>query len=93
MNTAHRYLHSPGAALDYGLQWSGWLAAGETITASGWAVTSPLALTGPMIAGSTTSTFVSGSSVVGSEYILTNTITTSSGRTDSRSLRLLCAVR
>lgn len=93
MATPSRYTHAPGADLDYGLTWAAWLAAGETIVSSTWSISGGLTLDGQQIAGPITSTFVSGASVAGNTYTLVNTIVTSEGRADSRSLLLVCAVR
>lgn len=87
MNNTREYEHSPLAKLDYGFNWSSWLVSGETITVSDWTVDVGLTPTTPQINGATTSVFVEGG-VVGGNYNLTNTITTSAGRRDSRTLKI-----
>lgn len=86
--------HSQGATLDYGFNWSskGWLQQDESITNSTWEATSGITLSQQQITGGITSTFVSGG-VSGKEYDLVNTITTSMGRTDTRTMKLFCKNR
>ncbi len=79
----------PDAVLDYTLDWSAdYLASGETISTSSWAVT-PTGLTIDSDSNDTTTTtvFVSGGTR-GKIYRLTNTITTSESRTEQRSLTI-----
>lgn len=90
--TKMEYDHSPLAKLDYGFNWTSWLAAGETITSSVWAVDVALTKSGEQNVSGVTSVFVEGGEV-GKQYLLTNTITTSVGRKDSRIIKLFCKVR
>lgn len=95
-NEQVQFDHSPGADLDYGFDWreNGWLETGETVTHSSWSV-QPLGITlsRPQIFQDViTSVFAAGGSTA-RQYVLTNTITTSRGRTDSRTIRLNCKVR
>lgn len=79
--------HAPNAKLDYGFDWTAWLASDETISTSSWD-TGVLTSSSPQITGNKiTSVFVEGG-VVGGNYNLTNTITTSTGRRDSRTLKI-----
>ena len=86
------YEHSPLAKLDYGFNWSTWLGAAETITVSNWEVTTGMVMTTPQVASGVTSVFLEGG-VVGTAYYLKNTITTSAGRVDSRTVKILCKNR
>jgi hypothetical protein len=88
------FIHSPNANLDYGFNWlsCGWLESGETITTSVWTATIGIAISNEQNTGSVTSAFFSGG-VVNSVYKLTNTITTSKNRTDSRQITLVCSAR
>ena len=83
--------HAPNAKLDYGFDWTAWLASGETVSVSSW-TTDTLTNTSPQNTGTVTSLFVEGG-VVGTSYKLVNTITTSVGRVDSRTIRLSCKNR
>lgn len=92
MNNSREYDHSPLAKLDYGFNWSSWLASGETITVSNWTVDEGMTKSSEQINGTTTSVFIEGG-VVGNNYKIVNTITTSVGRIDSRTIRLSCKNR
>jgi len=83
--------HAPNAKLDYGFDWTAWLASDETISTSTW-TTDVLTSSSPQITGKVTSVFVEGG-VVGTSYKIVNTITTSVGRIDSRTIRLSCKNR
>lgn len=96
MTEQAQYDHAPGADLDYGFDWktNGWLEPDETIASSTWSVQpAGITLSRLQIAeGNITSVFAAGGTN-GRQYVLTNTITTSEGRTDSRTIRLHCRPR
>jgi hypothetical protein len=84
-----------GAILDYGFDWKskGWLHTSETITTSTWVITgTDVTLGTPYNANGVTTVFISGAAL-GKIYGLTNTIVTSEGRTDSRTLTISCKRR
>lgn len=90
---ASTYLIDPDARLDFGLDWSAWLADGDEIDTSAWAI-SPA---GPALSGSsnntsTTTVWVTGCTL-GVVYTLTNHVETTEGRKDDRSLTLRCVNR
>lgn len=92
-DNTHTTWHSPGAKLDYGIDWKEWLEASETISVSQWSGPDDLTLSGEQIVDDTgTSVYVEGG-VLNQTYVITNTITTSAGRKDSRIIRLKCIVR
>lgn len=82
--------------VDYGFNWQNQLA-GDTISASTWTLA---ALNGATLDLTTTSnTFGTTWTKIwlqgglhGSMYTLTNLITTASGRTEKRSIKLLCKI-
>jgi hypothetical protein len=86
------YQHSPSAVLDYGFDWSHWLNAGETIVNSVWVVDIGLTANNPQNVAGVTSTFISGG-VIGNVYKVSNTITTSASRVDTRTFSLSCKQR
>lgn len=92
IDSDYEFEHAPLAILDYGLDWSSWLVSGETITNSTWTVDTGLTKSLEQNLAGVTSLFVSGG-VVGKVYKLTNTITTSTTRSDSRTIRLSCRLR
>ncbi len=83
------FTQAPGANLDYGFDWqvNGWLAAGETIDTSTWSAPG-LTITRQQSANGITSAFIAGGKK-GNSYKVTNTITTTAGRTDSRTITLV----
>lgn len=96
---AGTFIKDPSAKLDYGVDWSLWLGA-DTLVTSDWRVATPTtapagahltmaAGPAPSIEGKTARVWVEGG-VVGVVYELTNTITTTAGRTDERTLRIAC---
>ncbi|MDP9479818.1 MAG: hypothetical protein M3R38_29855 [Actinomycetota bacterium] len=104
------FIKDPQARLDYSLDWSAWLASGETITASTWAATTGITVEAaapyaPSFTGTATTVWLSGGTIGGGEeigisrgtsqraYRVTNTITTSAGRTDERSIFVAVAER
>jgi len=78
----------PDARLDYSVDWTAWLGA-DTIETSSWAA-APAGLTveADLHTPQVTTVWVSGGTV-GSNYSLTNHITTADGRTDDRTITLL----
>lgn len=81
------YIKDPQARLDYGFDWSAWLASGETITTSTWSITlAPDAVL--TIASSTndasTTTIWASAGTLGEDYKITNHVVSSAGREDDR---------
>lgn len=80
-------LKDPDVTLDYGFDWTDYLAAGETITSSAWAIEGgdvQLLFVNATNAAGMTNCFVSGGTK-GQVYTLRNRITTDQGRSDERS--------
>jgi len=84
-----------GSNLDYGFDWSEWLAVDETITTSTWASNNDdLVLADDAIVSNDTGTIVFASEGVANTTVrITNTITTSEGRIDKRSINLVIKIR
>jgi hypothetical protein len=86
------YIKDPDAVLDYGFDWSDWLAIGETIATSTWTV--PTGITKDSSSNSTTATVVwMSGGTAGQTYELVNRIVTSAGRTEDRTISLLVLQR
>jgi len=87
----------PGATLDYQVDWSAWLAQGETITGTPVVtVDDGLTLNPPGKATTQADgkvTFWLAGGAAGQVYTVACQITTSQGRTDQRSFRLAVADR
>jgi hypothetical protein len=87
----------PAAVLDYQVDWSAWLAEGETITEGAVAVAAPGLTVNP--AGKTTAvsggkvTFWLGGGVAETFCEVSCQVTTSAGRTDRRTIPLRVAAR
>ena len=84
--------HAPLAKLDYGFDWTLWLEDGETISTSSWEVSSGLTKSNEQNLLGVTSVFVEGG-VINTRYKLVNSIVTSVGRKDSRTITLFCKQR
>ena len=90
--TDKEYEHAPSSNLDYGFDWNPWLATGENISISTWDVDVALSQSNAQVISNVTSVFVAGG-VAGTSYKLKNTITTTDGRVDSRTIKLSCKNR
>lgn len=85
------FTKDPDAVLDYTVDWSAWLQAGETITASQWITPDGITQGSGAQAPSNTTTTATVwllAGTLGQTYIVTNRVTTSDGRVDDRSLRI-----
>lgn len=81
------FIKDPQAILDYGFDWSNWLADDETITASEWTVPTGLTEVDSTFTTTRTSVWLS-SGTVDTEYEVKNHITTSDSREDDRTLKI-----
>lgn len=86
------YVHDPQAKLDYPVDWSTWLAGGETITASTWTVPAGITKDSDSFSDTAALAWLSGGTA-GQDYTITNHIVTSAGREDDRSIILKCRER
>ncbi len=84
---ARKAVKDPDSTLDYGFDWAAWLGT-DTIIASTWFSDAGLTLTGGAFDATKTTVWVAGGEE-GVVYRLINRITTSQGRTDEKTLRLL----
>lgn len=74
----------PQAVLDYAMDWTPWLAEGETIATSSWTVDAGITKDSDSKTTTVATVWLSGGTA-GVTYKLTNHITTNQGRTDERS--------
>ena len=84
---ADDFVKDPGAKLDWNFDWEAWLEEGETITASVFSVSSGLTLVSNTFTSSNSTVWLQGGRS-GQVYKVTNTITTSLGRIDERSVTI-----
>lgn len=89
---AQTFIKDPSAVLDYAFDWSDWLASGETI--SSVVVTVPTGITKDSNTNTTTvvTVWLSGGTDE-TEYAVACKIVTSAGRTDERTITILCMQR
>ena len=80
----------PDSVIDYGADWALWLASGETIITSTWVIPTGLVSDSETSTTTATAVFLSGGTI-GESYTVTNRIVTSAGRTEDRSMIILCA--
>lgn len=81
------FTKDPDAILDYKIDWSAWLASGETITVATWTVASGVTKDSDSITDSNTScTIWLSGGTVDTDYDLTVHITTSAARQDDRTI-------
>jgi len=86
---------APGSDLDYGFDWAsrGWLEADETLVSSEWTATPVISLSRPQILADVRTSVYAKCERAGYSGSIVNTITTSAGRKDSRSILLICKQR
>lgn len=82
----------PAEILDYTVDWSGWLAEGDSITAVSWVVPNGVSLVAQANDGASATIWLSGGAP-GVEYWVTNRVTTAVGRTAERSFRIVVVER
>jgi hypothetical protein len=82
------------AKLDFGFDFLtlGWLATGETITASTWTIPTGITKVSDAFSSTATVVWISGGTL-GASYQITNHITTSAGREDDRSILIKITTR
>jgi|SaaInlStandDraft_5_1057022.scaffolds.fasta_scaffold275295_2 hypothetical protein len=85
----------PQSTLDYTIDWSSWVTAGDAIATSTWVVETIAGDVTPVIdtnnvmnVGASTSTVWLSGGDLRNTYRITNTITTTNGLTDERFFRL-----
>jgi|RifOxyB1_1023888.scaffolds.fasta_scaffold64347_1 hypothetical protein len=81
------YIKDPDAKLDYGFNWTDWLADGETISSSAWTIPTGLTEVSESNTSVLTTVWVSGGTH-GTDYELVNRIVTSAGRQEDRTIKL-----
>lgn len=81
------FVKDPDAVLDYAVDWSAWLATGETITGSSWTVDTGITKNSDTHSTTAAVAWLSGGTV-GVSYLCVNHITTSGGRQDDRTLTI-----
>lgn len=83
---ADEYPKDPGAVLDWVFDWTRWLQEGETIFSSTFSATAGITINSSTHANTYTTVWLQGGAQ--KVYSLTNTITTTQGRTDRRTITI-----
>jgi len=82
------YLKDPQAVLDYGVDWSLWLAGGETISTSTFTVDAGLTKNSQTNTTVSATVWLSGGTI-GQRYKVVNEITTTAGRTNDATFTVI----
>jgi len=75
---------SPDAVLDYTFDWSQWIPLPGTIQSSTWSSDDGITIDSNLYTDDKATVFLSGG-VIGRKYIVSNTIVTNTGLTETRS--------
>lgn len=86
------FTKDPQARLDFSVDWDLWLKPDETIAESTWDVPDGITLDDEGHVDRSTTVWLTGGTARAT-YTVTNTITTSAGRVDQRSLYVVCQDR
>jgi hypothetical protein len=86
------FVKDPDAVLDYKMDWADWLNSTDTIIASSWVAGTGLTVDSNTNSGTYTTVWLSGGTA-GSTYLVTNSIETSEGRQDDRTIMIQCMER
>lgn len=86
------FTKDPQARVDFTVDWSRWLADGETINESTWVVPAGLELDTQGNLDATATVWLTGGTPR-QTYTVTNQITTTEGRVDQRSIYIACTDR
>lgn len=82
------YVKDPSAILDYSINWSSWLVAGDTIVTSTWTAETGITIDDDSNTTTATTVWLSGGTA-GESYDVTNHIVTDDGREDDRTITIL----
>lgn len=82
----------PDAVLDYAIDWSEWLATGETINTSTWTTPAGITEDSESETGTVATIWLSGGTA-GEDYEAENEIVTTDARTDNRTILIMCRER
>lgn len=89
MRVIATFAKDPAAKLDYTIDWSPWLPAGDTITAAVWVVTGATVSASPPPANTTRQCTVwLEAGTVDTDAYATCRVTTTAGRIDERTIRV-----
>lgn len=82
------FIKDPQSTLDYTVDWTSWMAAGDAISSVVWTVPSGITQASVSATDTTATIWLSGGTV-GQSYNVQCKITTSGGRTDERTITII----
>lgn len=82
------FVKDPNAVLDFKVDWTSWLQAGETISTSTFVVPSGITKNSESNTTTSATVWLSGGTGGGTVYKLVNRITTNQARTEDRTLEI-----
>lgn len=85
---ADLFVKDPQAVLDYAIDWSGWLAEGETVSSFPVTVDTGLTVAQPATHSAGVVTVWLSGGTAGKTYTVTSHVVTNQGREDDRSIRI-----
>ena len=86
-----KFLKDPDAVLDYETDWEDWLGT-DTISTSSWTVPTGITKDSDTNTTTTATIWLSGGTA-GTSYTLVNRIVTAGGRTEDRTITIVCQER
>lgn len=89
--TINSFLKDPNAVLDYQIDWSKWLSD-DTISTSTWIVPDGITKDSDLSTTTLATIWLSGGTA-GEKYPVVNRIVTSDGRTEDRTIWIICIDR
>lgn len=92
MSTTGTWIKDPDAVLDYTVDWSDWLEAGDAIATSAAVADTGITVTSVLDTDTAVTAWISGGTV-GTNYTVRFRITTTGSRTDDRTITLLVRQR
>lgn len=87
----NKFTKDPDAVLDYRIDWTTWLD-GDSIVSSTWTAESGITIDSFTDSATNSTVWLSGGSA-GERYAVTNSIVTTEGRKDDRTIRIRCIER
>lgn len=82
------YIKDPDAILDYTINWSSWLPAGDAIAESTWTAGNGITIDSDSNTSTSATVWLSGGTV-GATYTVTNHIVTDDGREEDQTISII----
>lgn len=82
----------PDSVLDYKIDWSEWLASGDTVNGAAWTAATGITIDSSAYDTTSSTVWLSGGTV-GEEYEVMCEIETAGGRTENQTFTVICTER